>query len=1800
MIDQQQSTETDLLNPYVGPRSFSSEQFHLFKGRTSETDELMHLLLARRLVLFYAQSGAGKTSLLNAGLIPALKEAKDGFEILPVGRVGDSVELPEQVNNIFVFNLLVSLGVSQNNKMLANLKLNEFLLDLACDGKNFFHISENPHYLSPPDSTGGQEGEEFAPVKPRVLIIDQFEEIFTVHPEFEEQRKDFFQQISEALAADPYLYILLSMRGDYYNRMTPYVHLLPDSLRSRYNMEPMRETAALQAVMEPAKQLGRPFTLKVAHKLITYLRRVQTDQQGINSDGVILGPYVETVQLQVVCFQLWNRLRDVPGNNITLDDVNEVARRLYAELSQQKNTNEDVQEDPLATIIKTALSSYYEQAVFQILHEPTVKGIDEYQLRRWFSEELITDGGMRNLLPRGELDTKGIPETAVTLLDKKHHLIRDDMRGGRQFIELVHDSFVEPILSANQRWNENRYRSFPWLEDAKRYHENADPALLLRGNRLHTALKQAETMVGLPEDVQLFLRASKVAEEERERQQALKEQQREEEKRQQELAHERALAEEHRKRAEEAEAAKKKQSTLTTVAVIFSVLAVVGGLLAFGQRQEAVKAQSTAESVAATAVIIQTTAVANATTASSEAYKAQEAEATAVAAQNVANQQKQIADALRLAAQAKEYLNSGETTSALLLSIEALASLSKENLNSEETTSPLLLSVETLTSLSEANDQAASLAHDIAQGMLLEALYTPYDIAIGEDRAAFRQELRLPEGITTTAVLYQGPVSNSLAAIQDNSIIYWQIDDLVTQTIELPADFPTPIISTINQDGSKLALANGTAIAVYPLSADRIGAPEKSLTSNLEKGVIQPSSKITFNADSSMLAVTTCTEREVTSTGSPDNEEEKPATPEPAQEQSTPESQPESSCFIHIYNLAESAPQPKGCPLPLPSVTTAIAFLPHGNQLIWSGQRNGANPSQLYRLDFADCTPQSVQLPSSHQINSVSVFGGTAGSLLITAGDGLQFWRISEGSLHPIGNVLPTSTLISTINIIPAQSTLIARSHQSVAYAYDINVSDWPSAACRLAERNLTVAEWEKAFPASRLTTYEETCVEFNFGIHISLALDKLDEAKMEIQNCKIASASSKFSSAYELAMASQVQDLWNNDFNNWAREELIAQYLQGNLSPSCTDVEFEAALRSLSNEPVSPEVLINIADMVRDGQTLFNLGLDEQAIAEYEVAFQQIAEQLPETLHPLFNRTIVKDYSNACVYAFANNYEVACERLIELAAPISAGTSNFSTVETQQIWRFEANTGSIFSVKITAETDNLDPLLLVFNEEGELLDSDSGPHSASSQPLFARESENYLILATGTDTFSGAYQLTIEEETSTEITFEQVEIASTANQTFWVFNGQAGDVISISMNAIGDSLDPYLTLLNEQGNAIMENDDVGDSLNSLIDNFLLPESGNYYVQTTGRGNSVGSYELTLTKESPHEITIGQIERASTEDVQLWAFEANAGDVIDISMNAVEDSLDPYLTLYDTNGEWLIDNDDSEESLNSLISNFQIPETGTYFIKATDLGNGSGIYELRLELDIVASALTQIKAGGVIEGLTNLEDNDAFAQNGTLMAEDYNRICWFGSLWGFVAEVLFACDTAVSLEPDHGGIADSRGVARALTDDLEGAIEDFQQFIEWDLAYAEDTALRREWIEVLEAGENPFFVNGVVNETLLSYLRGDTQLLIPQNVGEITVGDSLIASTQNASVWSVVLDEPTTVAISMIAQDELSLDPLLYLFDESGNELFVDDDGGTGRNSFITITLEPGTYYLRAGAYSGSGEYELTVQVTDE
>ena len=416
-------------NPYVGPRTFQENERDRFFGREREARDLLALAVSEQMVLFYAQSGAGKSSLVNTCLIPDLR--KKGFNIF-AGRVIGDPPSGLRIENIYAFNLIRSLiSGDVNLDWLAHMTLSDYFQGIA-EEKN--HVNES--------------GEP----QPHVLIIDQFEELFSTHQDAWEQREGFFQQIANAMASDHYLWVILVMREDFIAALDPYSPILPGRLRMRYYMQRLEHDAALDAIKKPVMEL-RPFEKGVAETLVDNLAQIKVKLP----DGKLderPGQYVEPVQLQVVCYSLWENLEQ--GNQITVEDLNKVGD------------------------VNQALKNFYDDRVQAVAKE---KKIEERQIREWFNQEMITSSGTRNMVLRnlrgGQLDDRVIQAL-------QGDLVRAETRGGQTWYELSHDRLIEPIQASNTKWFSANLSIFQ--QQAALWAAQGRPdGMLLRGKELEQA-----------------------------------------------------------------------------------------------------------------------------------------------------------------------------------------------------------------------------------------------------------------------------------------------------------------------------------------------------------------------------------------------------------------------------------------------------------------------------------------------------------------------------------------------------------------------------------------------------------------------------------------------------------------------------------------------------------------------------------------------------------------------------------------------------------------------------------------------------------------------------------------------------------------------------------------------------------------------------------------------------------------------------------------------------------------------------------------------------------------------------------------------------------------------------------------------------------------------------------------------------------------------------------------------------------------------------------------------------------------
>jgi hypothetical protein len=388
-----------------------------------EADDLLALVVSERLVLFYAQSGAGKSSLINTRLIPSLEE--NSYKVLSVGRVSGASggsKAEKETENIFVKNLIRSL-IQREIELgsLADLSLSRCLTGLNEDEIGYFYDAGQ--------LTKARQ-EEASALSRRALIIDQFEEIFSTHPEAWEKRDDFFHQLAEAMQSDPYLWVVLVMREDYIAALDPYAHLLPGGLRARYYMQRLGQAAAIEAVERPAAKHNRTYAKGVAKQLVEDLSSINV-QRPDNTWETRTGQYVEPVQLQVVCSSLWEKL-PADKTQITGEDLHEYV----GDMNQ-------------------ALGNYYEERVKAVAMEEEAqrKGVNERAICKWFGEELIIAGGIRGMVLREPNEKSGGLDDDI-VQKFQGDLVRSEVRGGATWYELTHDRLVEPILKSNKEWFE--------------------------------------------------------------------------------------------------------------------------------------------------------------------------------------------------------------------------------------------------------------------------------------------------------------------------------------------------------------------------------------------------------------------------------------------------------------------------------------------------------------------------------------------------------------------------------------------------------------------------------------------------------------------------------------------------------------------------------------------------------------------------------------------------------------------------------------------------------------------------------------------------------------------------------------------------------------------------------------------------------------------------------------------------------------------------------------------------------------------------------------------------------------------------------------------------------------------------------------------------------------------------------------------------------------------------------------------------------------------------------------------------
>jgi photosystem II stability/assembly factor-like uncharacterized protein len=401
---------TETLYRYPGAQPFRDDEFshRMFFGREPASVALTDQILANRLVIVYAKSGLGKTSLLNAGVAPRLRDAGN----LPLFvRVNDIEGGP--LHSVF-----------EGVRAEAERQQVEYVPGDSSSLWSFFKTVEfwrGDLLLTP------------------VLIIDQFEELFTLQSEG--AREAFLSELSYLVRgvpppsqsepeskldeAPPAIRLVLSLREDFLGLLEEASDHIPEIMDHRYRLAPLSYEMASEAITRPAaiehsKIATKVFSLELSlvTSILDYLTR--------SSTGAQAKQHVEPFHLQLIC----QRIEKV------------AALRQQATSGEVVLSFKDLGGEPA---LADTLESFYSDAI------RSLPGRHLRSAARMLCEQFLISPEGRRLSVEGRelrLQLKLPPEILNDLVERR--LLRTDRRSDSTYYELSHDALVQPVLEGRR------------------------------------------------------------------------------------------------------------------------------------------------------------------------------------------------------------------------------------------------------------------------------------------------------------------------------------------------------------------------------------------------------------------------------------------------------------------------------------------------------------------------------------------------------------------------------------------------------------------------------------------------------------------------------------------------------------------------------------------------------------------------------------------------------------------------------------------------------------------------------------------------------------------------------------------------------------------------------------------------------------------------------------------------------------------------------------------------------------------------------------------------------------------------------------------------------------------------------------------------------------------------------------------------------------------------------------------------------------------------------------------------------
>jgi thiol-disulfide isomerase/thioredoxin len=684
---------------------------------------------------------------------------------------------------------------------------------------------------------------------------------------------------------------------------------------------------------------------------------------------------------------------------------------------------------------------------------------------------------------------------------------------------------------------------------------------------------------------------------------------------------------------------------------------------------------------------------------------------------------------------------------------------------------------------------------------------------------------------------------------------------------------------------------------------------------------------------------------------------------------------------------------------------------------------------------------------------------------------------------------------------------------------------------------------------------------------------------------------------------------------------------------------------------------------------TTFSTTFEAPASAEYSVYISRSSSSDAEPI--VFTVTATIEGEGEKIQPEETDIQTATEEL-------TYGDTVRDTIDDEsfeQTYTFTGEEGDIITIRMEAAEDSaLDPLLhlLLPSDDEPVVNDDASPSTRDAEisAFSLPASGEYTIIATRyngeTGLSSGDFNLSLtlveptdeasettdEDATETDETDETAvededesgarainygatitsSISDEVYEEFYTFDGSAGDVVTIRMfNVTGTQLDTLLILQGPDGGELARNDDMSNvSSNSLIEEFTLPQDGQYTIIATryngAEGETVGIYQLLLRLTAPEgeeeaensdtdtadevsaatSISYGDTVSGEITDEnyeQSFAFEGNEGDSVTIRLAADGSSLDTVVQLLGPDGEILAENDDSSfSSTDSLIENFTLPADGQYTIIATRYNGAEGQSVGDFVLELITGTAEE-------EGETAAEETETISLSygetvsGELDDENYRDFYTFNAEAGDT--ITISMEAAEDSSLDTLFILFGPGEERLLEND-DGYLGSTDSLIEgFDLVTSgQYTIVATRYGG--EDGDSSGAYHLTLTSTSTSNETADETAPIPEAQAELVYGDSLTGNIDNETfIHSYTFDGQAgdVVTIRMDAGEGSTLDSLLRLYGPDGDLLIENDDAQlTTTNALIEDFELPtdGEYTLVATRYNGEagfsfGEFSLSL-----